>query len=90
MTPRIENVSIAGRAVLRVKWKGAAPPVDVDLTGWIATGGEVLAVLTDKEIFSKAAVSNYGSAIMWDGGKFAIDATHLMRLANEQGHSAIP
>jgi hypothetical protein len=83
-TPRIEKLSVTGPATLRVKWKGRGTPVEVNLTGWIATGGEVLAALNRKDNFSKAAVGNYGSAVLWDDGDLAIDATHLMLLANEQ------
>jgi hypothetical protein len=83
-TPRIEKVSVTGRYTLRVKWKGKGNPVDVNLTGWIATGGETLAPLNRKDTFGKATVGNYGGAILWDDGDLAIDATHLMLLANEQ------
>jgi hypothetical protein len=83
-TPRIEKVSVAGPATLRVKWKGKGRPVNVNLTGWIATGDETLAPLNKKDNFGKAAVGNYGTAVLWDDGDLAIDATHLMLLANEQ------
>jgi hypothetical protein len=83
-TPRIEKVSVSGPATLRLKWKGKGTPVDVNLTGWIATGGEALAPLSRKDTFGKATVGNYGSAVLWDDGDLAIDATHLMLLANEQ------
>jgi hypothetical protein len=83
-TPRIEKVSVTGPATLRVKWKGKGTAVDVNLTGWIATGGEALAALNRKDTFGKAKVGNYGSAILWDDGDLAVDATHLMLLANEQ------
>lgn len=82
-TPRIEKVSVTGPATLRVKWKSKGTPVEVNLTGWIATG-EALGPLSRKDIFGKAAVGNYGSAVLWDDGDLAIDATHLMLLANEQ------
>ena len=83
-TPRIEKVSVSGPATVRVKWKGKGTPVEVNLTGWIATGGEALAALNKKDTFNKATVGNYGSAVLWDDGDLAIDATHLMMLANEQ------
>lgn len=83
-TPCIDRVSVTGPATLRVKWKGKGASVDVNLTGWIATGGEALAALNSKDTFGKATVGNYGSAILWDDGDLAIDATHLMLLANEQ------
>lgn len=83
-TPRIDKISVAGPATLRVKWKGKGAPVDVNLTGWIATGGEALAALNRRDTFGKATVGNYGSAVLWDDGDLAIDATHLLLLANEQ------
>ena len=90
MTPRIEDVSVVGPALLRVKWKDNRPSIDINLRDWIATGGEHVVALTSKEVFGKAMVGNYGTAIMWDDENLAIDAIHLMRLANEQGHCAIP
>jgi hypothetical protein len=88
-TPRIEKVSVTGAATLRVKWKGKGAPVDVNLTGWIASGGEHLAALGNPDIFGKPAVGNYGTAVTWDDGNLAIDAMHLMRVANEQGYCVI-
>jgi hypothetical protein len=79
-TPRIEKVSITGPATLRVKWRGKGTPVDVNLTGWITAGGEPLAPLNKKDIFGKAIVGNHGSAVLWEDGDLAIDATHLMLL----------
>jgi hypothetical protein len=83
-TPRIDKVSVTGPGTLRVKWKGKGTPVDVNLTGWIATGGEILAPLNKKNNFGKATVGNYGTAVLWDDGDLAIDATHLMLIGNEQ------
>jgi hypothetical protein len=82
--PRIEAVSVEGTGRLSVKWRGKARRDVVNLLGWIATGGKILAPLMVPTTFSKASVGNYGAAIMWDDGDLAIDAHHLMLLADEQ------
>ena len=56
----------------------------VDLTGWIATGGEVLAPLQAAQIFGRVVVSDHGTAIAWDDADLAIDVHHLVLLAREQ------
>src|SRR4051794_22058127 len=56
----------------------------VDLTGWIATGGEIFARLQSSDIFELAFVSDHGAAIAWDDGDLAIYARHLQLLAREQ------
>ena len=82
--PRIETVSVAQPATLRLRWRGRRAGDSVDLTGWIATGGPTLAPLRDASTFSRAAVGNYGAAVVWDDGDLAIDAAHLKLLADEQ------
>lgn len=82
--PRIEAVSVEGTGRLSVKWRGKARRDMVNLLGWIATGGEILAPLMVPTIFGKASVGNYGAAIVWDDGDLAIDAQHVMLLADEQ------
>ena len=56
----------------------------VDLTGWIATGGEILAPLRAAQIFGRVVVSDHGTAIAWDDADLAIDIHHLVLLATEQ------
>ena len=56
----------------------------VNLSGWIATGGDILAPLRDPAMFSRAAIVNYGAAVGWDDDDLAIDALHLKELAEEQ------
>jgi hypothetical protein len=56
----------------------------VDLTGWVATGGDVLAPLRDESVFARARIENYGAAVAWDDGDLAIDAVYLKKLAEEQ------
>jgi hypothetical protein len=79
--PRIEAVSVEGTGRLSVKWRGKARK-EVNLLGWIATGGKTLAPLMVPTIFSKASVGNHGAAIVWDDVDLAIDARHLMLLAD--------
>src|SRR4051812_37887330 len=82
--PRIETVSVAQPATLRLRWRGKRAGDSVDLTGWIATGGELLAGLRDASIFAMATVGHYGTAVVWNDGDLAIDAAHLKMLADEQ------
>jgi hypothetical protein len=82
--PRIEAVTVEGTGRLSVKWRGKARKDSVNLLGWIATGGKMLAPLMMPSIFNKASVGNYGAAIVWDEGDLAIDAQHVLMLAEEQ------
>jgi hypothetical protein len=83
-TPRIERVSVAGPSALRIKWK-QGPTDQVELAGWIATGGEILSALGEPALFAKAKVADYGSSIAWDDDDdLRIDAVHLELLAHEQ------
>ncbi len=82
--PRIETVMVEGTGMLSIKWRGKARKDSVNLLGWIATGGKILAPLTMPSIFNKASVGNYGAAIVWDDGDLAIDAQHVLMLAEEQ------
>jgi hypothetical protein len=82
--PRIETVSAAQPATLQLRWRGRQASDSVDLTGWIATGGQTLAPLREAQVFAKASVGNYGAAVVWDDGDLAIDAAHLKMLADGQ------
>ncbi|HEV7600353.1 MAG TPA: hypothetical protein VGO49_08840 [Bradyrhizobium sp.] len=82
--PRIETVSVVQPARLRLRWQGRRAGDSVDLTGWMATGGQTLAPLREAPIFAKASVGNYGAAVVWEDGDLAIDATHLKMLSDEQ------
>jgi hypothetical protein len=83
-TPRIERVAVRGHTTLRVKWR-AGPTDDVDLAGWIATGGDILVRLNNSELFAKAAIVDRGAAVAWDDeDDLRIDAVHLELLAREQ------
>ena len=54
-TPRIERVAVRGPTTLRIKWRGG-PADDIDLAGWIATGGEILGRLRNPDVFAKRSV----------------------------------
>jgi hypothetical protein len=82
--PRIERVAVPGPMILRIRWRGIRTADLVDLTGWVATAGDVLAPLRDEAAFARARVENYGAAVAWDDGDLAIDAVHLKKLAEEQ------
>lgn len=82
--PRIEAVTIEGPSTLRVRWRGKRATNQVNLSGWIATGGDLLAPLRDPAMFSRAAVANYGAAVAWNEDDLAIDSLHLKKLAEEQ------
>lgn len=82
-TPRISKVAADGPTTILVKWKGGAVE-RIDLAGWIATGGEMLAPLKEPAVFERAALSDYGAGVEWDDDDLAIDAVHLEMLAAEQ------
>ncbi len=82
--PRIASVTVGGPMSLRIRWRGVRAADFVDLTGWVATGGDVLAPLRDESVFARARIENYGAAVAWDAGDLAIDAVHLKKLAEEQ------
>lgn len=82
--PRIKSVK-SGERVLTLSWKTGGRDT-IDLTGWIATGGDLLAHLGDPKVFETARIAAYGSAIAWgaDDSDLMIDAVHLQALAAEQ------
>jgi hypothetical protein len=47
--PRIETVSVDGPSILRVRWRGKRILDMMNLSGWIATGGDILASLPRQE-----------------------------------------
>jgi hypothetical protein len=82
--PRIEAVTVEGPSTLRVRWRGKKSADVVNLSGWIATGGDILAPLRNPAVFAHAVITNYGAAVGWDDGDLAIDALHLKTLADDQ------
>lgn len=83
--PRIASVTVAGPTVVDVDWTDGNA-IRIDLAGWIATGGEILAPLADAHVFARVGVSEYGAGVTWDAdeGDLGIDARHLALLAAEQ------
>jgi hypothetical protein len=83
--PRVETAKVVGPATLRIKWQGARHADEVNLIGWIATGGKMFEPLRNPINFHRAAIVGRGSAIAWDEDRdLAIDALHLKKLADEQ------
>ena len=82
--PRIDAVRIDGPSTLLVRWRGKRAFESVNLAGWVATGGDLLAPLKDAATFGRAHVASFGGAVAWDDDDLAIDAMHLKMLADEQ------
>ena len=82
--PKIEALTIEGPWLLRLRWRGKRAADLVNLAGWIATGGKMLAPLKDLRLFHQAHVAAYGGAVAWDDDDLAIDSLHLKMLADEQ------
>jgi hypothetical protein len=82
--PRISKVKAVGPSKVTVTWKGGGTD-HVELVGWIATGGDILAPLLEPKVFKTAHVGLYGAMVAWsDDDDLAIDAFHLKRIADEQ------
>jgi hypothetical protein len=82
--PTISKMRVLGPSRLTVTWKGGGTDA-VDLTGWIATGDNILRPLLDEKIFKTARIGEYGRMVAWaDNEDLAIDAFHLKRIADEQ------
>lgn len=82
--PRISTVGVIAPGVIKVKWKDRSSD-RIDLSGWIATGGDVLAPLSHADVFKNPRVLEYGSNIAWgEDDDLRIDAVHLEQIAAEQ------
>jgi len=81
--PRIKSLKVSDGFSLDVTFKDGKKH-HVNLRGWIATGGDILAALADADLFAQARIGDYGASVEWDEGDLAIDATHLMLLAQQQ------
>jgi hypothetical protein len=82
--PRISTVGAVGTGIVKVKWKDRTSD-RVDLSGWIATGGDLLAPLRNEQVFGSPRVSEYGASIAWgNDDDLRIDAVHLEQIAAEQ------
>jgi hypothetical protein len=82
-TPRVERVVARKPTTLRIKWRHGRSE-DINLAGWIATGGDILARLNDCDVFGNARIADYGAAVAWVDDDLRIDAVHLDQLAQEQ------
>lgn len=84
--PRILAVAPSGASQVDVRWSGRADVARIDLAGWIATGGDILAPLRAPEVFATVRDGDHGGALIWgeDDGDLAIDAVHLHLIETEQ------
>lgn len=84
--PKIQSVTVIGSSALQIHWDGCSVLDRVELSEWIATGGDILAPLREAEIFARAARSDHGAAVSWDRGEgdLSIDAFHLKQLIGRQ------
>jgi len=82
-TPRIRSVAAVDPVTLSVKWRRGGTD-RVDLAGWIATGGAILAPLRRPDAFGRPRVADFGTAVAWDDNDLRIDAVHLEAIAEEQ------
>lgn len=81
--PRIKAVTPQAGTILDIEWQNGTRS-SVNLIGWIATGGDLLAPLKSDEIWKTATVEDFGATIEWAGEDLAIDAYHLSQIAEDQ------
>lgn len=82
--PRIAKLKVVAPSTLVLSWRGGGS-AEVNLAGWIATGGDFLAPLKAADVFATARIGGHGGAVEWAGGDdLAIDSYHLHLLAEEQ------
>lgn len=83
-TPRIVSTTVTGPTQLYAILRDGTE-FQVDLAGWIATGGEILAPLRDPRIFGTARPAEHGAAVAWaEDDDLMLDAVHLKLLTEEQ------
>ena len=80
---RVASVEPLAGTALKLGWRDGAESV-VELAGWIATGGALLAPLNDRAVWTTAHVADFGATVEWDGDDLAIDAVHLQSIAEDQ------
>jgi DNA-binding XRE family transcriptional regulator len=81
--PNIAAVAVLAPNLIDVTWTTGRSD-RIDLTGWIATGGSILAPLADPAVFATARVDEYGCGIAWgDDDDLTIDAFHLSTIAED-------
>lgn len=86
--PRIKAVTPQAGTMLDIEWQNGTRS-SVNLIGWIATGGDLLAPLKSEEVWKTATVEDFGATIEWardDLGSedLASDAYHLSQIAEDQ------
>lgn len=57
--------------------------VDADLSGWISST-RALARLADPDLFARAHVGDWGTAVVWIDGELDVGADNLRNLVTEQ------
>lgn len=81
---RIDVVKVVGPMTVNVQWREGSKD-DVDLAGWVDTGGALLVPLANPETFKDVRVVEHGAALEWAGDEdLAIDAHHLSLIARVQ------
>ena len=83
MLTRIKHVSPGKAFALDVEWIDGTRSA-VNLAGWVATGGALLAPLKRPDVWKTATVADYGATVEWAGDDLAIDAHHLRQIADDQ------
>lgn len=67
-------------SLLKIDWVNDDQSI-ADLTGWIATGGDLLSPLLSPKVWSTATITDYGATVEWSGQNTEIDAYHLYQIA---------
>lgn len=83
--PRIQSASARPGLGIEVTLTDGRQIV-VDLSGWVARGGEVYQRLTDEAVFGAVAVVDFGTALQWgdEEDDLTIDVAHLLLLEEAQ------
>ncbi|WCK05368.1 hypothetical protein [Agrobacterium tumefaciens] len=83
MTPRIKNIVTKRPGILKTNWTDGGQST-VDLSGWIASGGELLTPLLSTDVWKTATIADYGASVEWDSQNLEIDAYHLYQIVKNQ------
>jgi len=82
--PRLAEVTAEAGAILVAIWTDGHTDC-VNLSGWLETGPPYFHRLRDPVVFARAAVTDHGLTVEWNGDPdLALDTVHLERLAQEQ------
>jgi hypothetical protein len=81
---RIECIRVTGPSSISVSFEDGTGD-RIELAGWIAIGGDVLAPLRDTSVFKTARIGANGECVRWgENDDLAIDASHLRGIAELQ------